>query len=183
MAGMMPEDDWHHLTPRTGSPRYWPLFTLWADSNNWIEFGAVCEGDQSNDTAKGRFRIRISAQGTVTTFDWPRDTNGDLVEDVYWSRNSQLLVALAYAPPVAPAINGSLSVVASLGGEEPRNNVNAPLAITLPTSATFDTIRFLGAGDEVVAFRWFGAKAVAGTAMSFADMNDQFRSLDFLVPS
>ena len=37
-----------------------------------------------------------------------------------------------------------------------------------------------GAEDEVTTMRWFGGKALSGTAMGVGDMVDQFETLEFL---
>jgi hypothetical protein len=140
----------------------------------------VCEGDQSNDTAKGRFRIRINAQGTVTTFDWPRVDDQTLRDDIYWSRNSQVLVGLTF--------NGaSIGVAASLGGEPIRDAGTATLpSPVFSNNFNFDTLMLSGADSSVTTFRWFGGKAIAGSALPILDPNGiegQFKSLEFLTTS
>jgi hypothetical protein len=184
MAGIMPDDDWNHLTPRFD--HYWPLFTLWADPDNWIEFGAYATGHPAGSGTNithiedGRFRIRINAATTLTQFDWPRNDDGAIVEDLYWSRNSQLLAGLSY-----DIATNRLTVIASLGGEGARNggpSAGLPIAV-FGNGSNFDTLKFWGVSgstEEVVAMRWFGGEAVAGAAMTVSGMADQFRTLAFL---
>ncbi len=172
MAGMMPSDDWNHRTPRSGD--YWPLFTLWGDDKNWIEFGAVV----SEDPDSGAFRVRMMANGDMLDdFDWPRTNDATLVDDQYWSRNSQLLVGLSWN-----ASTHALSVLASLGGDAPRH-IGIATAPAPEFSQSFDLLKFRGAEDEVVSFRWFGGKAISGTALPALGANsmaEQFMSLAFL---
>jgi hypothetical protein len=177
---MMPEDDWNHRTPRDQD--YWPLFTLWADPDNWIEFGARAWLEVSGETRtdKGSFRVRIMEDGTLhdPPFDWPRNPDdGTFEPDIYWSRDSQFLVGLSYN-----ATTHRLTVLASLGGDAPRRGgrtMDLPI-IEFSSGYEFDTLKFRGADDEVVTCRWFGGQAIHGTAMAVGDMETQFKTLEFL---
>lgn len=180
IAGMMPGDDWNHRTPRTDN--YWPLFTLWGDEDNWIEFGAVTDYSIVDEkfVDAGAFRIKYVADGTPGSFDWPRDTNADLVKDLYWARNSQLLVGFSYDPS---ASTDRLKVLGSLGGDAPRDG-GPPGSLPNPLFTTgFDTLKFRGAANEVVTWRIFGGKAISGSALpatGSSSMATLFKSLGFL---
>lgn len=170
MAGMMADNDWQHRTPKTGN--YWPLFTLWGDADNWIEFGAYAA--MVSGQPVGGFKINYKAGGTPGSFDWPRNNDITPVFNQYWSRNSQLLVGLSW-----DSTTHVLKVLASLAGDEPRSV--GPLT-TLPTPVfthSFGKLKLRGAGDEVNTFLWFGGEA-KDSALSTNDMADQFKTLEFL---
>ncbi len=173
LAGMMPIANWDHHAARETfngsgvSDRRWPLFTLWAGPNDWIEFSADCEGK--------RFRLRIKANGTVLD---PPTYFGDGKQ--IWLPDSPLLVAIGYSHTPTK----KLYVGASLGGDL----VNlGPNGISVPWSnKTFTELRFRGATGgysgqgEVCEFRWIGGEIIPNSTLTNATLPGAFTDLGFL---
>jgi hypothetical protein len=179
VAGLLPEGDWDHYAQRKANDqsepadkRFWPLFTLWADDNNYIEFRADCVN-------KG-FEIRAQLNGTTYTRDF-----GDGYQ--LWLPNSQFYALISFKPIVsippgpAPATSYQYNFYfgASLGGG-PVALASSPITVTTspsPLGATFSQLRFRGGPDaipnnaekdnEVVTMRWVGGDFQTGSGSSY----------------
>ncbi len=176
LAGMMPVANWDHYAgrglwnqaiPGFESKRRWPLFTLWADDSNWVEFSANCE-------SKG-FLLRVRANGGNPT----EHPFGDAKQ--IWLPDSPLLVAIGYSHIPTKKIY----VGASLGGDLVKLGPNG---ISVEWSGkTFGELHFRGAppggvsGDgEVCEFRWIGGEIIPNSALTNATLLSAFADLGFL---
>jgi hypothetical protein len=182
IAGMTPWDDWSHNWARAGHDNFWPLFTLWSDATNeYIEFGAratpLVPQPPPNPAIppKGAFRVNFRASGALGSFEWPRSAISPfpVQDDLYWSRHTQLLLAMSY--------DGShLDFAGSVGGDVPRTSENLRLALTFASGFNFNRIAFRGASGEVVSFRWFGGQGKTG-ADDFGTIRQRLADLTFLL--
>ncbi len=176
LGGILPSGTWDQYAQRTpmNEPdtdlRYSPLFTLWADNANWVEFSANC-------VTRG-FRVTVMANGSTQLYDF-----GD--EDQLWLPESVLMAAISWDSASNPKklyfgatlANGTLATPTEFG-----------LAVTWGTSVTrFNEIRFRGAPGtgfsgfgEVSEFRWIGGQIDEGATTSVADFKQLFGSIDFL---
>jgi hypothetical protein len=170
LAGMMPVGNWDQYSARETvegsgvSSRRWPLFTLWADEDNWIEFSANCED--------GGMRIRVNDDGTITTHDFGYGKQ-------MWTQGSPLLVAFSFEE-VSPGTR-KLFVRASLGAD----SAQALNDVALPANVQYEVLRFRGAegghsnSGEVCEFRWFGGSINDAEGLGDA-LAKAFDTLDFL---
>ncbi len=176
VAGMVPVANWDHHAGRETfngsgvSARRWPLFSLWADNDNWIEFSANCE-------TKG-FRLRVKANGTILD---PIDFGeGRQI----WLPDSPVIIGVAHAYTAGAPASRLLYVGASLGGDLVKVGPNG---IVVPWSGkTISELRFRGAPSasipdgEVCEFRWIGGEINPTTALTNTSLPSAFTDLAFL---
>jgi hypothetical protein len=125
-------------------------------------------------------RYRVNGAAPVVV-DWSSRVIHDPPNphNVYWSRNSQLIVGIAYQPPVEPETSGTLYLVASLGGEAPVAESLGGIGVTFPLGYEFSLLKFRGVTNGVVTFKWYGGQAL-DTTLSIEQFFEQFASLSFL---
>ena len=179
LAGMMPIANWDHHAARETfngsgvSSRRWPLCTLWADSDNWIELSANCEDNKG-------FRVRVKAGGSLLE---PIDF-GDGMQ--IWLPESPLLLGIGHVYSSGPPANRLLYVGASLGGDLVKVGPNG---IVVPWSGkTFTKLRFRGAtggtetipDGEVCEFRWIGGEVNPTSGLNNSTLLSAFADLNFL---
>lgn len=171
LAGQVPIGNWDQYAERRDSngldARYWPLFTLWADNSNWIEFSANC-------TDMG-FRVRVCADGETQT---PEDFG---TADQLWLPDSTLMAAVSW--DWDPSNGGKLYFGASLAAGEVAVGPPTGLTISWPSGITaFTQLRFRGAPDiedEVCEFRWFGGDVTDAASNNDVLANGAFDSIAF----
>ncbi len=176
LAGMMPVANWDHYAgrglwnpaiPGFESNRRWPLFTLWADENNWVEFSADCEN-------KG-FLLRVKVPGADPT-EHPFGDGKQI-----WLPDSPLLVGIGYSHTPTK----KLYVGASLGGDLVKVGPDG-IGVTW-SGKTFTELHFRGAAPggvsnqgEVCEFRWIGGEIIPDSALTNATLKGAFADLGFL---
>jgi hypothetical protein len=172
----MPVGNWDHLSERGEvnqfgqfvSDRRWPLYTLWSDEDNWIEFSADCMAGGN----KG-FLLRVNKNGTISTYEF-----GNAGQR--WMQGSPLLVAYSFLE-IAPGTR-KLFVRASLGAEFPLALNDVPL----PSGTDYTELRFRGATGghsnqgEVCEFRWFGGQIDEENPLAGETLESPFTNLAFL---
>ncbi len=157
VAGMMPIANWDHHAARLTtvdpivSDRRWPLFTLWAATDRYVEFLADCE----NKGFMVRYRTGPGSQVVSVPF-------GD--QKQIWLPDSPLLAAISF-----DLATNKIYVGASLGGDLVQV---LPDGITWPTGTAITELRFRGATGgysskgEVCEFRWIGGEINPGGVLN-----------------
>ncbi|MBL8760802.1 MAG: hypothetical protein JNL50_05805 [Phycisphaerae bacterium] len=168
LAGQVPIGNWDQYAERRGDPplfldeRYWPLATLWADANNWIEVVANCK-----DKA---FRVRYSVAGTITERDFGEG-------EQLWLPDSVLMVAISWnATDHKLYFGATLAGGAVATGPDEGIEVASWSAQTAPLSH----LKFRGASDEVVEFRWIGGEFTDQPTTSAGIKSGSFTSIGFM---
>lgn len=176
LGGIVPSGTWDQYAQRTpvNDPgtdiRYWPLFTLWADDSNWIEFSANC-------VTRG-FRVTVKANGSAQPYNF-----GD--GDQLWLPESVLMAAISWDSASNPK---KLYFGASLANGTMAKPTEFGFAVAWGSSVTrINEIRFRGAPGagfsgfgEVSEFRWIGGQIEDAATTSEAGFKQLFQSIDFL---
>ncbi|MBC7834645.1 MAG: hypothetical protein H7Y88_06030, partial [Phycisphaerales bacterium] len=167
LAGVHPIGNWDQYADRTGAlptieDRRWPLFTIWGDDNNWIEFIANCQDNT--------FRVKVRANGgSISTTDFG--------SRLFWIADAPLYVGFGYKPSTS-----QLFVGASLGGDQVQI-----ATISAAFGEALTELRFRGRTGgvsnqgEVCEFRWPGGEIVTeGTPLDTTTLPTAFSDLSFL---
>ena len=163
----MPIGNWDQYAQRKDSngvdAKYWPLATLWSDSNNWIELVANCENKA--------FQLRYkSGSGDPAIQDFGEG-------DQLWLPDSTLMVAVSWdAANQRLYFGGSLAggAVATGPGE------GVPVQSWNEQTTPLSQLKFRGASDEVVEFRWIGGDVTDQITTSAGIKSGAFGSIDFM---
>ncbi|MFO0836016.1 MAG: hypothetical protein U0638_13680 [Phycisphaerales bacterium] len=168
LAGQVPIGNWDQYAERRDSngldARYWPLFTLWADASNWIEFSANC-------TNMG-FRVRVQANGGSIS-------ESDLgSSEQLWLPESTLFAAISW-----DSNTGTLYFGGSLAAGAVATGPSGGLSISWGSGVSaFTQLRFRGApdmNDEVCEFRWFGGDVSDSASDNDVLTESAFNSIAF----
>lgn len=168
LAGQVPIGNWDQYAERRGGPplfldeRYWPLATLWADANNWIELVANCK--------LMAFRVRVNVAGTVTDYDFGEG-------DQLWLPDSPLMVAISW-----DATSHKLYFGATLAGGAVATGPDEGVEVASwgGQTAPLSQLKFRGASDEVVEFRWIGGDVTDQITTSAGIRSGSFTSIGFM---
>ncbi len=176
VAGMMPIANWDHYaargvfnqgTAQFDSDRRWPLLTLWAADDRYVEFLADCE----NRGFMIRYRTDSGSPVQSVAF-------GD--QKQIWLPDSPWLLAIGF-----DSVLNRLDVGASLAGDTVRRITGG---IPWTAGAPFTKLRFrgatggygIGANGEVCESRVIGGEINPGSTLGYDALPSAFANLGFL---
>ncbi len=168
LAGQVPIGNWDQYAQRVDpvsqeDVRYWPLATLWSDEDNWIELIANCK-----DKA---FQLRYkSGSGEPVPHNFG-------VGDQLWLPDSTLMVAISW-----DATSHKLYFGATLAGGVVATAPDDGILVQSwnGQTAPLSQLKFRGASDEVVEFRWIGGEFTDQPMTSTEIKASAFNSIDFM---
>ena len=165
IAGEVPDDSWDSSID---TPRYLPLFTIYSDENNYIEFKADIVADRL-------YADIINSGSVVSTLQ---------SQTIWWLRGSNVLISVT-----EPDDGTGIHITASLAGQPAREMEVSPPWLLSKSMATQPTrIRFGshygtssdGYSVHVAPMIWYGGQINTTTSLDRDTRNEMLRTLSFL---
>ncbi len=167
LAAEVPDDSWDSTV---ALPDVLPLFTIWGDEENYIEYYA--------DVPAQQVKAAIVSGGELATTMMAGGV-------IYWLRGSSFIVAVTDAGDdrgIRSVISPANHPPRAMSGGTPHGD-SASLAVQ-PTEIRFSSHHGTsGAGGEtihVTPLLWWGGEVRTHESMEYLDMRDQLLTLDFL---
>lgn len=163
LAGQIPEDGWDGVTDADTTE--WPLATLWADENNYIELIALVADDE-------RLIMRIVRDGVAVV--------DHLSHPLTWTRGSSIFVSVAES-------GQGITMVLSAGGSEIYQAINFggdPHSLVAPiTNIMFSSPEGVsgdGLNVAVTPMLWWGGRIDEHVGLTTEERTELLGSLSFL---